>query len=280
MSRTQIEITLGIIFILATSTIIVFHGLNEEDRMAAYAQSQRGHAIEVGADLFDQQCSRCHGPQGTGTFGLCPPLNDRYFFDQRLADIGWGSTLEEYIVATASGGRVVSSRPDQYPGEGTPAMPAFADHYGGPLREDQIRSIAAYIMNWEETATQIAAIPTPSGPPVGTDIAQALPEGDPQAGETKATTHGCVTCHITAPTGPAWLPTDDQPGIGERAAARITEPDYTGNAGSPEQYLFESIVQPSVHLVDGFQDIMPKTYGGSLTAEDVADLIAYLMTLR
>jgi mono/diheme cytochrome c family protein len=280
MSRTQIEITLGILFILATSTIIVFYGLNEENRMADYAQSQRAHAIEVGADLFDQQCSRCHGPQGTGTFGLCPPLNDRYFFDQRLADVGWSSTLEEYIVATASGGRLASTRPDQYPGEGTPAMPAFSDHFGGPLREDQIRSIAVYIMNWEETATQIAAIPTPSGPPVGSDITQSLPEGDPQEGEAKATTHGCVTCHITAPTGPAWLPSDDQPGIGERAAARITEPDYTGNAGSPEQYLFESIVQPSVHMVDGFQDIMPKTYGGSLTAEDVADLIAYLMTLR
>ena len=279
MTRTQLEITLGIFFIVATSLIILVYGLNEERRMVAYAQSQRGLAIEVGAELFDQQCSRCHGPQGLGIQGLCPPLNDRYFFDQRLQDIGWGSTLEEYIVATASTGRVSSTRPDQYPGEGVPAMPAFSTHYGGPLRDDQVRSIAAFILNWSETAGEVAGAPEPAGPPVGTDITQELPEGNPQDGDALSTALGCAVCHITTPTGPPWLPSADQPGIGERAASRIEQPDYTGNAETPEQYLFESIVDPGIYLVEGYADLMPHTYD-TRTAEEIADLIAYLLTLQ
>jgi nitric oxide reductase subunit C len=72
----------------------------------------------------------------------------------------------------------------------------------------------------------------------------------------------------------------DTPGIGTRAAERISEPDYTGSATSPEQYLFESIVAPDVHLVEGYQPIMPKTFGESMADQDMADLIAYLMTLK
>jgi hypothetical protein len=61
----------------------------------------------------------------------------------------------------------------------------------------------------------------------------------------------------------------------------LTEPDYTGAATTPEQYLLESIVQPQVHIVTGFETIqMPANYGQTLTAQDAADLIAYLLTLK
>jgi mono/diheme cytochrome c family protein len=280
MSRIQIEITLGILLILATSTLILVYGLNENNRMAEFEESQRGQAIEVGADLFDQQCSRCHGTQGTGIPGLCPPLNDRYFFDHRLEEVGWSGSLEDYIVATASSGRLASTRPEQFPGQGTPAMPSFSEQYGGPLREDQIRSIATYIMNWEETATAVLPPPTPSGPPTGTDIDKELTEGDPAAGETLSVAIGCTACHIIAPTGPAWLPAEGQPGIGDRAASRPNEPEYTGEATTADKYLHESIVLPGVYLVPGYTDLMPHTYGSSLTDQDLADIIAYLLTLK
>jgi hypothetical protein len=51
-----------------------------------------------------------------------------------------------------------------------------------------------------------------------------------------------------------------------------------GHATTPEQYLFESIVLPNVHVVEGFAPIMPDTYSRTLTEQDVADLIEYLMT--
>lgn len=280
MTRTQIEISLGILLVLITGTVTILYGFNEENRMTTLAQAQQAQSIEVGAGLFETYCSPCHGKQGLGTPGLCPPLNDRYFFDQRLKDVGWSGTQEDYIVATASGGRLASTRPDQYPGNGSPAMPAFSDRFGGPLRDDQIRNIASFVMNWESTAQEVQAAPAPAGPAVGTDISQTLPEGNAQAGEALATSAGCVGCHITTTTGPAWNPTGGQPGIGERAATRYTGADYTGAATSTEQYLLESIVNPGVYLVPGYQDIMPKTFSESLTPQDAADLIAYLLTLK
>lgn len=282
MTRIQIEITLGIILVMITSSLILVYGLNENNRMAELEESHIARSIEVGAELYDAQCSRCHGTQGLGIPGICPPLNDRYFFDDRLADVGWSGTQEDYIVATASSGRLSSTRPELYAGGGIPAMPSFSDRFGGPLREDQIRSIADYIMNWEATA-ELVEVAQPAGPgeAVGTDINVLLPEGDPAAGEALAISQACTACHIDAPTGPAWLPTADQPGIGNRASERIADPTYTGAASTPEQYLLESIVDTNAHIVDGFTaNVMPQTYGGTLTSQNVADLIAYLLTLK
>lgn len=281
MNRINLQILLGALLVLLTSVIVLIYGMNEERRMAEAEESQRGRAIEQGAILFDAQCSRCHGTKGTGIPGLCPPLNDRYFFDQRMVDVSWSGTLEDYIVATVSSGRLASTRPQVYPGQGTPAMPAFADTFGGPLREDQIRMIADYIMNWQETATVVEVPPTPSGPVVGTDITKTLPEGDVAQGEALATSLGCTACHIAAPTGPAWLPTGSEPGMGTRAETRVTQPDYTGEAEDAHQYLFESIVAPDVYVVPNFPPgIMPQTYGNQLTDEDMANLIAYLLSIK
>lgn len=281
MNRINLQITLGALIVLITSVVILIYGLNEETRMAEAAASQQGRAIEQGAALFEAQCSRCHGTQGTGIPGLCPPLNDRTFFDNRLVEVGWSGTLEDYIVATASSGRLVSTRPDSYPGQGIPAMPAFHQNYGGPLREDQIRMIAAFVMNWEETAVVIEPPKPVEGPLAGTDPLKALPEGDAAAGEQKANSLGCVACHITTTTGPAWLPSGDQPGIGTRAAQRLAQPDYAGKAETDLQFLYESIVGPNTYLAPGFAaGVMPPNYSSTLSEQDIADLIAYLLTIK
>lgn len=280
MSRVQLEISLGVILVLATGALLLNYGLNEEDRMVSFDQQQSAQAIEVGAALFDTNCKGCHGPQGEGTPGLCPPLNDKYFFTDRLKDVGWSGSQEDYIVATVSSGRLTSTRPDQYPGQGKPAMPAWSDEYGGPLRVDQIRYIAAFIMNWESTAPDRQVAAAPQGPLVGTDITQQLPAGDATKGEALASAQGCVGCHVSTNTGPAWLASGSQPGIGTRAGTRISQSGYTGKADTAEQYLLESIVDPGVYIVEGFQPIMPANFGESLTAQDAADLIAYLLTLK
>jgi mono/diheme cytochrome c family protein len=120
-----------------------------------------------------------------------------------------------------------------------------------------------------------------AGPPVGTDIAVELPEGDPVNGEALANSQGCVGCHVSTATGPAWPPSAGVPGIGERAETRFRQPDYTGNANNAEQYLLESIVQTNVYIVEGYaENLMPGNYSSTLTAQDAADLIAYLLTVR
>jgi mono/diheme cytochrome c family protein len=279
MSKIQIEILLGTVMVLVTAVVLVFYGLNEEKRMARFEVGQRAQAIEVGAALFENNCATCHGVRGEGVPNMAPALNAPYFFNGRMADLGWGSTLEDYIVSTVSTGRVVSTRPE-YIGGGTPAMPAWAEKYGGPLRDDQIHDLAVFVMNWESTAGDIPS-PIMVAEPVGEDITVELPEGSPQRGEALATSQGCVACHVTTPVGPAWAASDGEPGIGARAETRISEPDYTAQAADAHQYLFESIVLPDAHVVSGFAPgIMPGNYGETLTAEQVADLIAYMMTIR
>ncbi len=282
MSRVNLEITLGVLLVFFTGVFILIYGIREQQRMLEFEKQQSAQAIEVGADLFDSNCTGCHGPQGEGIPGVCPPLNDRNFFDNRMKEVNWSGTLEDYIVATVSSGRLASTRPQFYVGRGSsPAMPAFSDQYGGPLRADQVRSIAAFVANWQSTAPDRGTPSPMTGPPVGTDITVELPEGDAANGETLATSKGCVVCHIATPTGPAWKPTADTPGIGDRAATRFTAPDYTGAATSPEQYLLESIVAPDTYVVPGFsQGIMPPTYGNTLTAQETADLIAHMLTIK
>ena len=124
MNRVNVQILLGTLMILTASAIVLWYGISEEKRMEEAKLAVRGRAIEEGAALFEQQCSRCHGTQGTGIPGLCPPLNDRYFFDERLSDVSWSGSLEDYIVSTVSSGRLTSTRMGTYPGQGTPAMPA------------------------------------------------------------------------------------------------------------------------------------------------------------
>jgi mono/diheme cytochrome c family protein len=281
MKRVQLEIILGIIATLVTSILIILYGLNETQRMEEYTAAAEARQIESGAALFETYCSRCHGSQGLGIPGLCPPLNDQNFFDNRLKEVGWSGSINDYIVATASGGRLASTRPQLYPGQGMPAMPSFSDEFGGPLRTDQIESIAAFIVNWEPGAEAVSPPPTPSGPVVGTDITKELPTGDAAAGEALATSLGCTACHITTQTGPAWMASADQPGIGTRATTRFTETGYSGSAKTPEQYLFESIVNSNTFVVPGFTaGIMPQTYANQLTDQDVANLIAYLLSLK
>ncbi|MCS6907798.1 MAG: cytochrome c [Anaerolineales bacterium] len=282
MSRVQLEISLGILFVALTSALLIWYGLNEPKRMAEYELHQRAKAIEVGAELYDINCKGCHGPQGEGVVGLWPPLNDRHFFTNRLTEVGWSGTLEDYIISTVSSGRLVSTRPDLYPGQGRPVMPAWAERYGGPLRDDQIRNLAAFILNWKDTAPdRTAQMAEMAGPPTGTDINKQLPEGDPVRGQGLAAAKGCAVCHISAPTGPAWLATPDQPGIATRAEEILTDPNYTGNAKTAAQYLHESIVLPNVYIVPGFQaGVMPANYGDTLTDQELADIIAYLLTLK
>ena len=116
--------------------------------------------------------------------------------------------------------------------------------------------------------------------PVGTDLTTPLPAGDVARGEQLFNRNGsCSGCHTLADesrlddpsllslSGPALF------GIAERAGT-IRE------AYSAEEYLRESIVLPSEFLTEGYPvTVMPRTYGETLDAQDLADVVAFLMTL-
>jgi mono/diheme cytochrome c family protein len=265
MNRLQLEIFLGTIFVSITAIALIIYGLNEENRMARFAQAQQADAIEVGGYLYENNCALCHGTRGEGVPGLCPPLNDNYFFTERLGDVGWAGTLEDYIVATISSGRVTSTRPDQYAGQGIPAMPAWSEHYGGPMRLDQIRAIAAFVMNWEATAlgqVVLPDMPTPAPPPDRVD--------DPAFfGQRVFIDYGCGGCHaIEGLTAGVVGP--DLTHIATVAEGRTPDQDA-------EEYIHESILFPSAYVVEGYDDIMPKIFGDQLSDDELEQLVAFLL---
>lgn len=111
--------------------------------------------------------------------------------------------------------------------------------------------------------------------------------GDPVAqGEAlfRASPAACFTCHSTAPgvamAGPSLA------GVGARAEELVAAAEYAGSATDAAGYVRESIVQPSAHLVPGTlysadgRSFMPDNYERILTAEQIEQLVAYLMTLR
>ena len=80
----------------------------------------------------------------------------------------------------------------------------------------------------------------------------------------------CAACHSIAGV---------DSGIGN-SLDRVAAVAATRVSGqSAEQYLYWSIVRPGQHLVAGYSNLMYAEYEDSLEAADIADLIAYLLTL-
>ena len=102
--------------------------------------------------------------------------------------------------------------------------------------------------------------------------------GDAAAGETLfaqtliGTQAGCATCHSLEPgltmVGPS-LAT-----IGGEAGSRV-------DGMSAEAYLRQSIEEPDAYLAEGFAaGLMPAALADELSTQQLADLVAYLQTLK
>ena len=94
------------------------------------------------------------------------------------------------------------------------------------------------------------------------------------------TTTGCNSCHITTglPEVDAAILGPDQTNLGAIAATR--REGYTA-----EEYLRESILEPSVFLVEECPlgqclQVMPENYGDLLSEEEVDAIVAYLLSLK
>jgi mono/diheme cytochrome c family protein len=114
-----------------------------------------------------------------------------------------------------------------------------------------------------------------TGSPAGQEVAlEALPSGDAERGEAlfSEVVNGapaCSTCHqlddVTL-VGPGLA------NFSDHAAGRV-------DGMSAEEYTYESIVKPAAHIVSGFSNAMYAQYDRQLSSQQIADLIAYLLTL-
>jgi mono/diheme cytochrome c family protein len=112
--------------------------------------------------------------------------------------------------------------------------------------------------------------------PQATREAAALP-GDRTRGE-EIFRHGvkdsppCITCHQVTVGGFSFAVGPNLVGIGKRAGDEI-------KGMTAEQYIEDSILHPSHHLVPGYRDLMYPDFAKHFSPQDIADLIAFLKSL-
>ena len=103
-------------------------------------------------------------------------------------------------------------------------------------------------------------------------LTAALADADPARGQQLTVQNACTACHALDPAlvmpGPTWH------GLADRAGQRVA-------GQSAAYYLYNSIVHPNDYVVEGYlAGIMLSTYKDTVGERDLADIIAYLLTLK
>lgn len=276
-----LRVMIGTLAVVLTIALLTWTAINEPARMEAFAAAQAGRSIENGALLFESNCASCHGKQGEGIPTVAPALNAPELFNgQRVREAQFAGSVRDFIKLTIAAGRPIPTQGSNY----SARMPTWSQRFGGPLRDDQVDDLVNFVMNWGKAYEAAAATPvvTPTVAafqPVGTDLNVQLPPGDAARGQALFNSQqpladgkpaGCQGCHTGAAAGSIAPPIE---GVATRAATRES-------GLSAEQYLHKSIVQPDAFIVPGFNPVMPKDLGQRMSAQDLADIIAYLMTLK
>ncbi|MCY4466145.1 MAG: c-type cytochrome [Chloroflexi bacterium] len=211
----------------------------------------------------------------------------------RLAQVGWAGDLHGYVVTTLIHGRPGSAR--VYPN--STGMAAWSQTAGGPLRQDQIEDLAAYIINWDKGANWTSedflavaqygkpladgSLPSePPPPPAGDNVSGILARwtemeivGSPATGELLYDAEfGCTDCHRNGSSAPDTVGT-----VTRIRSERLTMPQFAGY--SVEEYIVESITRSGDFVVDGYSSgLMPANFGARMTDQQLADIVSYLLT--
>lgn len=126
--------------------------------------------------------------------------------------------------------------------------------------------VPQFVIDARKTAPSLAATPVASASAPGATMSLA------EKGQAVANSKGCFACHTTDGTkkiGPSWK------GIWGK------KEDLEGGSSVTvdENYVRESIVDPTAKIVKGFPPTMPP-FKGLLTDEEINALIAYIKSLK
>lgn len=135
-----------------------------------------------------------------------------------------------------------------------------------------------------QTAEPTLTLTPASTPLPEIDLAIELPEGDPEAGYTRAIRYTCYGCHVNElhlTSGPRFAATAELPFVLDRGEMRIALPDYEGQATTNLEYMIESTFLPEVYIVPGdWKEPMPTYFRDLMTDQELADILAWIATFR
>lgn len=135
-----------------------------------------GGGAQEGARLFGQNCAACHGqfgqggPNPTQAGDLIPPISSSEYLGTRD-----DTTLRNVIS---------QGQPDL-------GMNPFGSAYGGPLSDEQVDFLVAYVRGWQANPP---TIPPPSAPTV-------IPPSEPELTAERTYMGLCAQCHGLAGEG-------------------------------------------------------------------------------
>jgi len=216
----------------AHQTMPIWGQILTEEQISALTKyiisSANGGPISEGSALFNTNCSPCHGELGEG--GINP-------------------TRPNDIIAPISSAEYLKTR-DNFTlraiiSEGQPnfGMSPFSTSLGGPLSDDEIDAIVAYLRSWE------------SNPPV--EIPPEIKTGQAAASAEEIFTKFCSKCHGPKGNG----------GVGPA----LCSPDFQDQ--STDQQIFDSInLGHNATSMIGWGDI--------LTADQIQQLVTYIRQLK
>jgi mono/diheme cytochrome c family protein len=258
---------------LLSALALTGYGFWEPIRQAQAADRQENISIVRGIENYTTLCISCHGIDGLGAVvpGTDPPrvapqLNRE---DLRPKDPDAYEEAYELVYKTIQRGR-----------PGTP-MPAWGRQDGGSLLDEQIHELTLMItkgdkhIQGEETVWEVAreearekiahGAPEPQKPEV--QLAAELSE-DARAGARLLQSKGCIGCHVIGG------------GVGGQTGPNLAQVQTVADSRQPgtsaEEYLRQSILQPTAFVVPGYPPVMP-SFQGQLSDQELSQIVAYLL---
>src|SRR3990172_13007828 len=147
---------IGLALVLAFPIYLGVERTRRDEALVARQQAMSA----LGGGLWAQSCASCHGINGEGVDA--PALNSQQFFE--------GTDPHQIHHLTASG----------IPGT---EMPAWWVWMGGPLTDEQISAIVAYVLSWQENAPDRPDWQTPGGDHAGGEPTDVQAEGEVSDGD-------------------------------------------------------------------------------------------------
>jgi mono/diheme cytochrome c family protein len=125
-------IIVGLVLTLLVLVGFSFYWMGESNRLEEAAKHFANERVQHGRRVYSEQCVSCHGPEGEGGIGTA--LNDKSLLKNTLDEIFY-SVIRSGVPSTQ--------------------MPAWSVDFGGPLTDEDVRDVVAFIRAWEPTAPEV-----------------------------------------------------------------------------------------------------------------------------